>query len=100
MFGFCACINIKQVSGYKETDLVVQVTDNYLDIPSIPSIYLSIYVKSICLCTHIYTFLHLVSYLERNIELQNIMQSFDLPFVEEIEIPADNGRSDDTMTLS
>ena len=69
-----------------------------MGIPSTPSIYIYLSVKSLYLCTHIYTFLHLVSYLERNIELQNIMQSFDLPFIEEIEIPADNGKSDDTMT--
>ena len=31
MFGFCTCANIKRVPGYKETDLDVQFTDNYLD---------------------------------------------------------------------
>ena len=39
MFGFCACTNIKQVPGYKETDPDVQFVDNYPDnLVSVPAI--------------------------------------------------------------
>ena len=31
LIGFCTCVNINQVPGYKEKDLDVQFTDNYPD---------------------------------------------------------------------
>ena len=41
---FCACANIKQVPGYKETYLGVQLLDSYLDNwLSVPALHIILY---------------------------------------------------------